>query len=75
MKKVLGVVLALTIALAMTACGAKEDGVQAVSASKGFKCETCAGSGKKAAATYCVTKDGVDHYLCSNCRWYYFPNL
>ena len=49
MKKVLGVVLALTMALAMTACGAKEDGVQAVSASKGFKCETCAGSGKKAA--------------------------
>ena len=75
MKKVLGIVLALTMALAMIACGAKGDGVQAVSASKGFKCETCASSGKKVTATYCVTKDGVDHYLCSNCRWYYFPNL
>lgn len=30
MKKILGVVLALTIAFAMTACGAQEDGVHAV---------------------------------------------
>ena len=37
MKKILGVVLALTIAFAMTACGAQEDGVHAVSTSKGFK--------------------------------------
>ena len=72
MKKVLGLVLALTMALAITACRAKEDSVRAVSASAGFKCETCK---TKTTATYCVTKDGVDHYLCSNCRWYYFPNL
>lgn len=72
MKKVLDIVLTLTIAFAMAACGAKEDSVRAVSASDGYKCETCK---KKTAATYCVTKDGVDHYLCSNCRWYYFPNL
>ena len=60
MKKALGIVLALTIAFAMAACGAKEDSVRAVSASDGYKCETCK---KKTAATYCVTKDGVDHYL------------
>ena len=33
MKKVLGIVLTLTIAFAMAACGAKEDSVRAVSAS------------------------------------------
>ena len=53
MKKILGVVLALTIAFAMTACGAQEDGVHAVSTSKGFKCETCAGSGKKVSKLLC----------------------
>lgn len=41
MKKVLGIVLTLTIAFAMAACGAKEDSVRAVSASDGYKCETC----------------------------------
>ena len=49
MKKVLGIVLTLTIAFAMAACGAKEDSVRAVSASDGYKCETCK---KKTAATY-----------------------
>ena len=39
MKKVLGIVLTLTIAFAMAACGAKEDSVRAVSASDGYKCE------------------------------------
>ena len=47
MKKVLGIVLTLTIAFAMASCGAKEDSVRAVSASDGYKCETCK---KKTAA-------------------------
>ena len=72
MKKVLGIVLALTMVLTITACDAKKDSVRAVSASAGLRCETCK---TKTTATYCVTKDYVDHYLCSYCRWYYFPNL
>ena len=75
MRKALGIAMALTIALTVTACGETKDSVRAVAVNSGFRCEVCSTPTKKVAATYCVTKGLSDHYLCSICRWYYFPDL
>lgn len=72
MKKSVGIIMALVMSAMMVACGGKRDGVESVSTSAGYKCEVCGGLGQKVAAEYCVTQNGIDHYVCSihkNSKW------
>lgn len=71
MKKVLGIVLTLTIAFAMAACGAKETVYALYQPVTGISAKRV----KENRSNLLCNERRRRPLPCSNCRWYYFLNL